>query len=127
MSTAKRVYFYLVYTIALGMFAAGVSILLGVCFDVITKYPATQIGAQTFSKQALSLGLAMLVIGGALWFFFWRAIQRNVSRNLAEIGSALRKFFLNLILAVSALVGLFAAVGFLKWLVPCWTTSPRGN
>jgi uncharacterized membrane protein len=117
MSTAKRVYFYLVYFIALGMFAAGVSILLGVCFDVITKYSALQIGGQAFSRQALSLGLAMLVIGGVLWFLFWRAIQRNVSRNLAEIGSAIRKLFMNLILAVSALVGLFAAVGFLKWLM----------
>jgi uncharacterized membrane protein len=117
MSTAKRVYFYLVYTIALGMFAAGVSILLGVCFDVITKYSALQIGEQAFSRQALSLGLAMLVIGGALWFLFWRAIQRNVSRSLAEIGSAIRKLFMNLILAASALVGLYAAVGFLKWLM----------
>jgi len=117
MSTAKRVYFYLVYFVALGMFAAGVSILLGVCFDVITKYSALQIGAQAFSRQALSLGLAMLVIGGVLWFLFWRAIQRNVAKNLAEIGSAIRKLFMNLILAVSALVGLFAAVGFLKWLM----------
>jgi uncharacterized membrane protein len=117
MSTAKRVYFYLVYFIALGMFAAGVSILLGVCFDVITKYPALQIGAQTFSRQALSLGLAMLVIGGVLWFLFWRAIQRNVPGNPDEIGSAIRKLFMNLILAASALVGLFAAVGFLRWLM----------
>jgi uncharacterized membrane protein len=118
MSTAKRVYFYLVYFIALGMFAGGASILLGVCFDIITKYPAlAQIGAQTFSRQALSLGLAMLVIGGVLWFLFWRAIQRNVSGNPAEIESAIRKLFINLILAASALVGLFAAVGFLKWLM----------
>jgi len=118
MSTAKRVYFYLVYFIALGMFAGGVGTLLGVCFDIITKYPAlAQIGAQTFSRQALSLGLAMLVIGGVLWFLFWRAIRRNVSGNPAEIESAIRKFFMNLILAVSALVGLFAAAGFLKWLM----------
>jgi uncharacterized membrane protein len=118
MSTAKRVYFYLVYFIALGMFAGGASILLGVCFDIITKYPAlAQIGAQTFSRQALSLGLAMLVIGGVLWFLFWRAIRRNVSGDPAEIGSAIRKLFMNLILAASALVGLFAAVGFLKWLM----------
>jgi hypothetical protein len=117
MSTAKRVYFYLVYTIALGMFSAGVSMLLRLCFDLITKYPATQIGAQAFSRQTLSLGLAMLIIGGALWFLFWRAIQRNVSRNLAEIGSAIRKLFLNLITAVSALVGLYAAAGFLKWMM----------
>jgi uncharacterized membrane protein len=59
----------------------------------------------------------MLVIGGVLWFLFWRAIQRNVSGNPAEIGSAIRKLFMNIILAASALVGLFAAVDFLKWLM----------
>jgi hypothetical protein len=118
MSTAKRIYFYLVYFIALGMFAAGVGILLNVCFDAITKHPAlAQVGAPSFSKEMLSLGLAMLVIGGVLWFLFWRAIQRNVSGDPAEIGSAMRKLFLNLIVAVSALVGLFAAVDFLKWLM----------
>jgi len=117
MSTAKRVYFYLVYFIALGMFAAGVSILLGVCFDVITKYALVQVGAPSFARETLSLGLAMLVIGGVLWFLFWRAIQRNVSGDTDEIGSAIRKLFLNIIVAASALVGLFAAVGFLKWLM----------
>jgi hypothetical protein len=117
MSTAKRVYFYLVYFIALGMFAAGVSILLGVCFDVITKYALAQVGALSFARETLSLGLAMLIIGGVLWFLFWRAIQRNVSRDTDEIGSAIRKLFLNIIVAASALVGLFAAVGFLKWLM----------
>jgi len=117
MSTAKRVYFYLVYFIALGMFAAGVGILLGVCFDVITKYALVQVGAPSFARETLSLGLAMLVIGGALWFLFWRATQRNVSGDTDEIGSAIRKLFLNIIVAASALVGLFAAVGFLKWLM----------
>jgi len=117
MSTAKRVYFYLVYFIALGMFAAGVSILLGVCFDVITKYALAQVGAPGFARQTLSLGLAMLVIGGVLWFLFWRAIQRNVSGDTDEVGSAIRKLFLNLVVAASALVGFFAAVGFLKWLM----------
>jgi hypothetical protein len=117
MSTAKRVYFYLVYFIALGMFAAGVSILLGVCFDIITKFALVQIGAPSFARQTLSLGLAMLVIGGVLWFLFWRAIRRNVSGDTNEIGSAIRKLFLNIIVAASALVGLFAAVGFLKWLL----------
>jgi hypothetical protein len=117
MSTAKRVYFYMVYFIALGMFAAGVSILLGVCFDVITKYALAQVGAPGFARQTLSLGLAMLVIGGVLWSLFWRAIQRNVSGDTDEVGSAIRKLFLNIIVAASALVGFFAAVGFLKWLM----------
>ena len=117
MSTAKRIYFYLVYSIVLGMFSAGVSILLHLCFDIIIKHPSAQIGAQAFNRETLSLGLAMLVIGGVLWFLFWRAIQGSVSRDPAEIGSAIRKLFLNIIVTVSALVGLYAAVGFLRWLM----------
>jgi hypothetical protein len=117
MSTAKRVYFYLVYFIALGMFAAGVGILLSVCFDAITRYALAQVGAPGFARETLSLGLAMLVIGGVLWFLFWRAIRGNVSGDAEEIGSAIRKLFLNIIVAASALVGLFAAVGFLSWLM----------
>src|SRR4030042_4861707 len=115
MSTAKRVYFYLVYFITLGMFSSGVGILLGVCFEVIIKHPALATsGAPGFARETLSLGLAMLVIGGVLWFLFWRAIRRNVSGDHAEIGSAIRKLFLNIILAASALVGLFAPVDCLK-------------
>lgn len=118
MSTAKRIYFYLVYFITLGMFSSGVAMLLRLCFDVIIKHPVpAQIGAESFSRQMLSLGVAMLFIGGVLWFLFWRAIQRNVSGNPAEIGSAIRKMFMSIILAASALVGLFAAVDFLKWLM----------
>ena len=118
MSTAKRVYFYLVYFITLGMFSSGVGILLGVCFEVIIKHPALATsGAPGFARGMLSLGLAMLVIGGVLWFLFWRAIRRSVAGDPDEIGSAIRKLFLNLILVVSALVGLSAAVGFLKWLM----------
>jgi len=117
MSTAKRVYFYLVYFITLGMFSGGVGILLSICFDLLTRPAAPQIGAPSFAKEMLSLGLAMLVIGGVLWFLFWRAIRRNVAENPAETGSAIRKLFLNLILAASALVGLFAAVSFLRWLL----------
>jgi hypothetical protein len=117
MSTVKRVYFYLVYLITLGIFASGVSILLRVCFGLI-KHPATvQIGTRSFDKEMLSLGLAMLVIGGVLWFLFWRAIQRATSGNTTEIGSAMRKLIMNIILAASSLVGLFAAADFLKWLM----------
>jgi len=98
------------------MFSSGVGILLGVIFNVVFRQPPV-VGAESFSKGMLSLGLAMLVIGGVLWFLFWRAIQRNVAGDPAEIGSGIRKFFLNLILVVSALMGLSAAVGFLKWLM----------
>jgi hypothetical protein len=117
LSTAKRVYFYLVYTITLGVFAAGAGILLDVVCDGIIGSALVQVGAKSFSLETLSLGMAMLVIGGVLWYLFWRAIRRNVGTDAGEIGSAVRKFFLNLILVVSALVGLFGAVDFLAFLI----------
>ena len=118
MSTAKRVYLYLVYFITLGIFSSGMVMLLRVCFDIIIKHPAAaQIGAQSFVGEMLSLGLAMLVIGGVLWFLFLRAIQRSTSGDITEIGSAMRKLFMYLILTVSAIVGLFAVVDFMEWLM----------
>ncbi len=118
MSTVKRVYFYTVSFITLGMFAAGVGILLSLCFGLIIKGSAEiKVGEPSFVKEQLSLGLAMLVIGGALWFTFWRAVQKQAAGKIAEIGSAIRKFFINLILVVTALVGLYAAAEFLVWLM----------
>ena len=118
MSTIKRVYFYTVSFITLGMFSAGVGILLCLCIDTIIKRDVMAwIGEGSFAREQLSLGLALLIIGGVLWFLFWRVIQRSVSDNPTETESAIRKLFINIILATSALVGLFAAADFLQWLI----------
>ena len=118
MSTTRRVFFYLVTIITLGILAAGVGQLLSLVFDLTIKSPfVPQVGRVAFIQQQLSLGLAMLVIGGPLWFLFWRAVQRNVVGNQAEIGATIRKFFLNLIVTVSALIALVTASDFLRWLI----------
>jgi len=129
MSTIRQVYFYAVSIITLGIFAAGVRILLRLGFDIIKGSTLVQIEASGFIRGQLSLGLAMLVIGGVVWFLFWRAVQRQVSGNPAEVGAEIRKLFLNIILAVAALVSLYMAVGFLAWLlagVP-WEQFPSGE
>ncbi|MBI4188566.1 MAG: hypothetical protein HY529_05095 [Chloroflexi bacterium] len=117
MSIIKRVYFYTVSIITLGIFAVGVQILLRLIFDLLTGTSQVQVEAAGFKQQQLSLGLAMLVIGGTLWTLFWRAIQKQVSGNPTEIGSAIRKLFLNIILVVSALVALTATAEVLNWLM----------
>ena len=117
MSTIRRVYFYVVSLITLGIFAAGGQILLRLGFDIIKGPALVQIESPGFIQQQLSLGLAMLVIGGVLWLLFWGAIQRQVARSPDEVGAAIRKLFLNIILVVAALVGLNMAVGFLGWLM----------
>jgi hypothetical protein len=116
MSSVRRVYFYLVTLITLGIFAGGIGVLLSLLFD-ITISGSTQIGQANFLQQQLSLGLAMLVIGGPLWFFFWRSIQKQVNGNPSEIGATLRKFFMNFILVVSSLTAIFAAQTVITWLL----------
>ena len=113
MSTIKRVFFYTVSFVTLGISAGGVGTLLALCFDITIKRE-TWAG---FARGQLSLGLALLIIGGVLWFLFWRATQRQVSENPVEIGSGIRKLFLNIITGVAAIVGLTSAVGFLRWLM----------
>ena len=117
MSTIKRVYLYTVSVITLGIFAAGGQILLQLVFNIIKGTALVRIEEPGFIQAQLSLGLAMLVIGGVLWFLFWRVIQGQVSSNPVEVGAAVRKLFLNIVILVSALNGLFAAAQVLHWLM----------
>ena len=118
MSIIRRVWLYLITLISLGIFAAGVGQLLTLLFDVTIKGSyLTQVGETTFNQQQLSLGLAMTVIGGPLWFFFWRAVQRRVKGNQEEIGAGIRKLFLNFILLETAIMVITAASDFLRWLM----------
>ena len=108
MSGVRRVYFYLVTLITLGILAWGVGTILSLLFNLAFS-GSSAIGQPRFNQQQLSLGLAMLVIGGPLWFFFWSRVRKYVNGNAVEIGSALRKFFLNFILVVSSLTAISAA------------------
>jgi hypothetical protein len=117
-SSTRRIWLYLITLISLGIFAAGVGQLLTLLFDVTIKGSyLTQVGELAFNRQRLSLGLAMTVIGGPLWFFFWRAVQRRAKGNQEEIGAASRKLLLNFILVVTALMGITTAGNFLRWLL----------
>jgi hypothetical protein len=117
-SVTRRVWLYLITFISLGILAVGVGQVLNLLFDVTIKGSyLTQVGRTTFNQQQLSLGLAMIVIGGPLWFLFWRAVQRRIKGNQEEIGADIRKVFLNHILLVTALMAITSASDFLKWLM----------
>ena len=123
MSGIRRVFTYIVSLVTLGIFAAGIRTLLFLLFDTFLTGPVS-VGRSGFIQQQLSLGLAMVIIGGPLWFFFWRIAQRHADHNPIEIGSISRKVFLNLILVVTALMALFAAQDFLKWLISGASRTP---
>ncbi|MBN1189109.1 MAG: hypothetical protein JXA46_05090 [Dehalococcoidales bacterium] len=129
MSSIRRVYFYIVSLVSLGISAAGARILLSLLFDLIFSR-SSLISQPAFVQQQLSLGIAMLVIGCPLWFFFWRGIQTNAAGNRTETGSLMRQIYLKLVLIVTSLMALFASEGFLSWLLaglPSWQTAGGSN
>ena len=115
MSTVRRVFFYILTLITLGILTAGLINLLSLSFDtILARFTLAQIGDV---KQQLSLGIAMVIIGGPLWFLFWGTIQRHAADVADELGSSLRAFFLNFVLIVSAFVTIFTFSALLAWLM----------
>ncbi len=127
MSGVRRVYYYLVTLITLGILAGGAGVLLSLLFDITISNSTAAIGQANFHQQQFSLGLAMLVIGGPLWFFFWKNVQKYVVGSNIEIGSTLRKFFLNFILVVTSLTAVYSAQTFFKWLLTGIPQSPSSS
>ncbi|MBN2076505.1 MAG: hypothetical protein JW762_13230 [Dehalococcoidales bacterium] len=113
MSTVKRIFLYAVAIVNLGVFAGGITTLLTLVFDLIFRDE----GWRSYAQGQLSIGLAMIVIAGALWFLFWRIIQREVSGDNTEAGSAIRKLYLNLVLTVTAITGLVNFFMTLQWIL----------
>jgi hypothetical protein len=110
MSTVKRVFYYLLCAVTLGFLTNGAQTVLRQLFDLLRPD-----GADRFSTVDFSLGIASFVIGGFLWFLFWRATQRQAA-SPAETGTGLRKFYLNAILLISSLQGIVTFSVVLGWL-----------
>ena len=115
MSTVRHVFFYILALITLGILAAGVVNLLSLSFDtIISNFTLAKVGD---IRGQLSLGIAMIIIGCPLWLLFWGTIQRQAGRSSDEYGSALRAFFLNFVIIVSAFSALFTLDGLVVWLM----------
>ncbi len=113
MSTVKRLFLYALAIVNLGIFAGGVNTLLTLVFDLIFGGE----GWRSYAQVQLSMGLAMLIIAGTLWFLFWRIIRREVEKDTSETGSGIRKLYLNLILTVTAITGLSNTAVTLRWIL----------
>ena len=115
MSTVRRVFFYILALVTLGIMAIGLWNLLSLSFDaILSGFTLAQVGD---IKPRLSLGIAMVVIGAPLWFLFWGAIQRHAEHEADEAGSALRAFSLNIILIVFAFLISLNLEVLLKWMI----------
>lgn len=116
MTTAKRVFLYLVALVALVLTAVGSGWLLSLLFKLLGAQQSLVPGTNSLNSQQLSLGLAMILIGGGMWFGFWRGIQKGVAANPHETGSSFRKLYLNFVQLEAVLTALIAAMSSLGWL-----------
>jgi hypothetical protein len=117
MTNAKRIFYYLVCLTGLGIMSGGAGILLSLLCGLIPGNASAVIGGRGFNNEQLSLGLSMLITGGALWGFFWHYIQGNVALDKPESGSSVRKLYLTLIQLAAALIGVYAAMDVCVWLL----------
>lgn len=117
MTTTRRIFFYAIALVTLGILAGGLGQLLLLVLDLTLFRSQSAVGQAGFISQQLSFGLAMTVIGGPLWLIFWRSIQRSADRNEVEIGSATRKLYLNFVLTVASLIALSTLISFLQLLL----------
>ncbi|MGA9048860.1 MAG: DUF5671 domain-containing protein [Dehalococcoidia bacterium] len=115
MSTVRRVFFYLLALITLGILAAGLRNLLSLSFDTIAS--SVKLFSVGDIKGQLSLGIALLIIGCPLWLVFWGIIQRQVKAHPEETGSAMRAFSLTVIIVAAAMTAIFALSSVLAWLL----------
>ncbi len=108
--TVRRLYLYVVTLVALTMSAAGVVFIAS--FVIESIFVGGEVSAST-TRQAL--GLSMTVVGLPLWWLHWRLINRHIVELPVETRSVVRKLFIYLVLAISAILAVQAAIEALNF------------
>jgi hypothetical protein len=111
----QRAYFYLVALVAIHMVVLAVANLLRVGAEIAMGAPSGGFTGlpfvfnefsqprQLYREQA-SLAIALLVVGLPAWLIHFRVAQRSALRSVEERGSALRSFYLHVVVFVTALL-----------------------
>jgi len=111
----QRAYFYLVALVAIHMAVLAVANLLRVGAEVAMGAPSGGFTGLPFVfnefsqprelyREQASLAIALLVVGLPAWVIHFRVAQRAALRSVEERGSALRSFYLHLVVFVTALL-----------------------
>ena len=111
----QRAYFYLVALVAIHMAVLAVANLLRVGAEIAMGAPSGGFTGLPFVfnefsqprdlyREQASLAIALLVVGLPAWVIHFRVAQRAALRSVEERGSALRSFYLHLVIFVTALL-----------------------
>jgi len=113
----QRAYFYLVALVAIHMVVLAVANLLRVGAEIAMSAPSGGFTGLPFVfsefnrpsdqyREQASLAIALLAVGLPAWFVHFRVAQRAALRSVEERASALRSFYIHLVIFVTALLAL---------------------
>lgn len=110
--TLKRLYFYGLSFIALGVVTPGLILLIDFLLDSL-------FGPSNLSRgqNQLALGLALTIVGTPIWFWHWRLALNSVQRLPAEARAFSRQIYIYLVLGISAALFAFGLVALLRWVL----------
>lgn len=110
--TLKRLYYYGLSFLALGVAAPGVILLIDFLLDSLFGPPTLSRG-----QSQLALALALTIVGTPIWFLHWRLALNAVQRFPAEAQALSRHIYIYLVLGITAALFAFGLVSFLRWLL----------
>ncbi|HEY54299.1 MAG TPA: hypothetical protein G4N94_12685 [Caldilineae bacterium] len=114
--TWRRVFQTVVGLVGLAVFISGAGVLMETLWRVILPGGPGEVG-EYWARGRLSMGFAMLAIGGLLWRFNWLRWRQIIHDNPADGRTALRRFYLYASVVASAIATLVPAAVLLRQLL----------
>src|SRR3989440_12218663 len=111
----QRAYFYLVALVAIHLVVLAVANLLRVGAEIAMNAPSGGLTGLPFVfndfsrprelyREQASLAIALLVVGAPAWWLSFRAADRAAHHDVTARASAIRSFYVHLVIFVTALL-----------------------
>ncbi|MCL0028781.1 DUF5671 domain-containing protein [Dehalococcoidia bacterium] len=105
---AKRTYVYLLSLLGLATLAAASITVINTALELISERSRVLVSGGDVWREPTALAVTLIVIGGPVWWYYWRQVRRLIESNGATERSAFaRRLFTFVVLGL----GLLAALG----------------
>ena len=111
---ARRFYSYIMSAIGLGTLVTAVGILAHMALVLLSESSSEVLAGKALWRDSLAMAINLGLLGGPLWWYYWRLVQRRVSLKGVEERAALaRRIFLFAALGIGMLALLGSVSGLL--------------
>ncbi|MDA0676813.1 MAG: DUF5671 domain-containing protein [Chloroflexi bacterium] len=104
--SARRVYDYLVAGLSLATLGAGFLFLINLFISATVRDAQNYIVDRSGWQGQLAIVLPLLVVGGGIWAYYWRNIQKAAALDPDEVESTSRRLYIYSVFAIAALATL---------------------